>query len=151
MGGSLPFTNGETESQRRSRTLGLPDRGLRIAASRPAPGLVAFPLDAKLPDVDHRPGSKGIGLLGLAHFLWALTPQPSKFLGFPRGTLVIWQLPRRGKKQGACPTIWAPADFWEAVIKFQLFLLFQKGAASHPSPHRNRVLAASRVWDSTEE
>lgn len=53
---------GKLESQGRSQSLELLNRELKITASDPAPvpGLVTFPLKAKLPDVDYRPGSKGI-------------------------------------------------------------------------------------------
>lgn len=52
MGASLPFTNGETESQRQSYSSGCPDRQLRMAIPPICRGAGALPVQAKLPTVD---------------------------------------------------------------------------------------------------
>lgn len=96
MGASLPFTNGETESQRQSYSSGCPDRQLRMAIPPICRGAGALPVGAKLPTLDDQGHwLPGIGMASGTH------PSVSKSLGFPSGILVILQLPSRGKGQGA--------------------------------------------------
>lgn len=84
-----PFTNGETESQKRTQSSGLPD-GM-AAPALPRPRLGAFPLGAQLPDVACGPGSKGIWFLELAH-VPGQSPLSLQVLGFSSETLVFRQL-----------------------------------------------------------
>lgn len=74
-----------------------------------------------------------------------LTPQSSKFLGFPSGALVIWQLPRLEKGQGACLVHLGPRMVsGKGMIRFQCFSFITERlwleAASLPPP-----LSASEI------
>ena len=116
--------NGDSGSQRRSRSSGLPGRGLDVAAGTLAPGLGPHCLMRRR--WAQRPLLPGEGLHPWAA---ALSPRVS---GVPLGEL-CWDpgdlaAPRRGWGGRRAWAIWAPADFGEGRSGFSCFLSFQKGS-----------------------
>lgn len=150
MGAALPFTNGETESQRRSQSSKHPNRQLRPVAphlshtrwgcslcsppSVPHPAGV-LPSGSQTPCCAPSAGVQRRLAAGVGPCPPGTHPSVSQSLGFPSGTRVIWRLPRRGKGQGLPGPSGAQLISGKGIT-FQLLLLIPErlffGAFSPP-------------------